>query len=66
MKYGDPLSTYIQWKGTDLCMSWFCEDGHQNHWDGWSAYEIECEVCKKKYYPEESVVLKKEMPEHLK
>jgi len=66
IKYGEPLSTFIQWKGTDLCMDWFCEDGHQNHWDGYFAYEIECETCSKKYYPNSSVMLNKEKPDFMK
>lgn len=61
-KYGQPMSTYIQWKGTDLCMDWFCENGHHNHFDGYFAYEIKCEDCGAKYYPEERVVLRKNKP----
>ena len=57
--YGEPLTTFIQWKGTDLCMDWFCEKGHQNHWDGYFAYEMPCEDCKDTYYPATSVVLRK-------
>lgn len=55
--YGQPLSTFIQWKGTDLCMDWFCEVGHQNHWDGDFAYKISCDSCLREYYPESSVRL---------
>jgi len=57
LEYGQPLSTFVQWKGTNLCMDWFCEDGHQNHWDGFFANEIECKTCNKKYYPKSSIVL---------
>lgn len=49
MTYGDPLSTFIQWKGTYLCMDWFCEKGHQNHIDGDFVYEVTCEDCKATY-----------------
>lgn len=66
IEYGDSLSTFIQWKGTDLCMDWFCEDGHQNHWDGDFAYEISCIDCGKKYYPESSVKLNKDKPDFWK
>ena len=55
--YGQPLSTFIQWKGTDLCMDWFCEVGHQNHWDGDFAYKISCDSCLREYYPESWVRL---------
>jgi len=60
------MSTYIQWKGTDLCMDWLCEDGHRNHFDGFYAYEIVCEECGKAYYPEDHVVLSKTKPDFMK
>lgn len=59
MEYGEPLSTFIQWKGTDVCMDWFCEEGHQNHIDADFAYEIECETCHKIYETGTMIELKK-------
>lgn len=56
--FGEPLSTYIQWKGTDLCMDWYCIHGHQNHFDGDFAYTVTCEKCSEVYELGESVSLK--------
>lgn len=56
-KLGEPLSTYIQWKGTDVCMDWYCENGHHNHIDGYSYYEVVCEFCQKEYKLGDSVSL---------
>jgi uncharacterized protein (DUF983 family) len=40
-------TTYIQWKGTDLCMDFWCpECGEHSHFDGFWAHHIECSVCK--------------------
>jgi hypothetical protein len=30
-------------------MDWFCRHGHQNHFDGDSAYEVLCETCEEVY-----------------
>jgi len=41
--------TFIQWKGTDVCMDWYCECGYHNHIDGDFYYDVECEKCHKIY-----------------
>ena len=41
----DPV-TFIQWKGTDLCMDFWCpECGSHSHFDGMFAYAIKCDGC---------------------
>jgi len=40
-----PNETFIQWKGTDVCMDFRCECGHANHYDGYFAYNIKCGHC---------------------
>lgn len=36
---------YVQWKGTDLCMDFYCECGAHCHYDGYSAYTVKCPHC---------------------
>lgn len=38
--------TYIQWKGTDLCMDLFCPAcGGHSHYDAMFAYAVRCCHC---------------------
>lgn len=37
--------TFIQWKGTDVCMDFWCDCGTNNHYDGYFAYQIRCAGC---------------------
>lgn len=40
------MSTFVQWKGTDLCMDFQCpECSAQAHFDGLFAYAIQCPGC---------------------
>lgn len=36
---------FIQWKGTDVCMDFYCECGEENHFDGYFAYVVKCAGC---------------------
>ena len=45
---GSP-STYIQWKGTDVCMDVRCVCGAHGHIDAEFAYYIECGACHRVY-----------------
>ena len=39
-------TTFIQWKGTDLCMDFYCPScGKHTHFDGEFAYYIQCPSC---------------------
>lgn len=36
---------FVQWKGTDLCMDFYCDCGAQLHFDGDFAYCVKCPHC---------------------
>lgn len=61
------IKTFIQWKGTDLCMDFFCDCGGGGHFCGFGAYAIQCPDCKTYYEMPTDVPLKKldAMPEHM-
>ena len=41
-----PFTTFIQWKGTDLCMDFHCpECGDHQHIDGMFVDTIRCDGC---------------------
>jgi uncharacterized protein (DUF983 family) len=43
-------TTFIQWKGTDLCMDFWCpECGHHTHFDGFFAYHVQCSNCEARF-----------------
>lgn len=44
---GEPGSTFIRWKGTDVCMDVICLCGNGHHIDGYFAYAFECPDCGK-------------------
>lgn len=50
MANGADFTTFIQWKGTDLCMDFHCPecDAH-THFDGMFLYEIQCSKCDAKF-----------------
>lgn len=42
----NPVShTFVQWKGTDVCLDFYCECGYQSHYDGFGAYKVKCPQC---------------------
>ena len=44
--HGDaPAHSFIQWKGTDVCLDFHCECGTHAHFDGDFAYVIVCPAC---------------------
>jgi len=58
--YDKNPDTFIQWKGTDVCMDWYCKEcGHHNHVDGDFCYEVECEKCHTVYVVGQNVKLYK-------
>lgn len=36
---------FIQWKGTEVCMDFYCECGAHLHFDGFFAYAMRCPHC---------------------
>ena len=41
----DPPSAYIQWKGTRVCMDFWCTCGAQFHIDDDFTYAVQCPHC---------------------
>lgn len=52
-------NNFIQWKGTDICMDFYCECGHQNHYDGYFAYHVICAKCRQIYKLATSIKMEK-------
>lgn len=42
-------SAFLQWKGTDVCMDFYCKCGAHCHFDGAFAYCVKCPHCKTVY-----------------
>lgn len=61
---------FLQWKGTDVCMDFYCACGAQCHYDGYFAYVVKCPHCQRLWempchvYPRE--VTDKTYPGHVK
>lgn len=53
------VTTFIQWKGTDICMDLHCDCGHHNHYDGDFAYFVQCFKCGQIYQLAQSIELTK-------
>jgi hypothetical protein len=45
----DNPRAFLQWKGTDVCMDFYCDCGAHCHFDGYFAYVVECPHCHQKY-----------------
>lgn len=45
----DDPHAFIQWKGTDVCMDFYCECGAHGHFDGYFAYTVKCQHCGTKW-----------------
>ena len=50
---------FIQWKGTDICMDFYCDCGTQNHYDGFFAYYVRCQGCKQVYKMDTKIMMEK-------
>lgn len=50
-------NNFIQWKGTDICMDFWCDCGHQSHFDDYFAYYIKCNGCNRFFALEPRVQL---------
>ena len=50
---------FIQWKGTDICMDFWCDCGTKNHYDGYFAYYVQCKGCKQVYKLDTKVMMQK-------
>lgn len=43
------VDTFIQWKGTDVCMDFHCKCGAHLHIDGDFVYHVKCAHCDRIY-----------------
>jgi hypothetical protein len=41
----DAPHVFLQWKGTDACLDFYCTCGEQWHFDGYFAKELTCGHC---------------------
>jgi hypothetical protein len=46
---------FIQWKGTNICMDFYCKCGYDNHYDGYFAYFVQCSKCSQIYKMAQSI-----------
>ncbi len=44
-KPANTCESFIQWKGTDVCIDIHCRCGEHLHYDGNFAYSIRCHNC---------------------
>lgn len=42
---GSDASMFIQWKGTEVCLDFYCPCGIRSHGDGEFAYHVRCPGC---------------------
>lgn len=42
---GSEARMFIQWKGTDVCVDFYCPCGGGGHFDGLFAYALKCPAC---------------------
>ncbi len=36
---------FLQWKGTDVCLDFYCPCGADTHYDGYGAATVRCPAC---------------------
>ena len=56
---GSDASMFIQWKGTDVCLDFYCECGVPTHLDASFAYFVECGACHAIYRMGTQVIARK-------
>jgi hypothetical protein len=54
-------ATFIQWKGTNVCMDFYCVCGEQFHLDAMFAYAVQCPHCDRRYEMSTNIEVR-EMP----
>lgn len=54
------VHTFIQYKGTDICMDLYCPVcGEHSHVDGYGAYAVQCPYCDALWEMPQNVFLKR-------
>lgn len=61
--YNKPIESeaemFIQWKGTDVCMDFYCPCGHHMHIDADFVYFVKCGSCGSIYQMGTQVIAKR-------
>jgi hypothetical protein len=52
-------SMFIQWKGTNVCLDFYCPCGAHGHLDGDFAYHVKCPACGQVYEMGTQVIARK-------
>lgn len=59
---GSEARMFIQWKGTDVCMDFYCPCGEHCHLDSDFAYYVGCPKCGAVYEMGTQVIVKRVEP----
>lgn len=62
---GSDASMFLQWKGTSVCLDFYCECGMHGHFDGDFAYALRCPACGAVYEMGTQVIAKRTDDAHL-
>ena len=57
-------SAGIQWKGTDVCLDFYCICGFVGHFDGFFAYGLHCARCGQEWEMPTTLQLEPGSPEN--
>ena len=63
-RISEKAETFIQWKGTEVCMDIWCECGAELHIDALSAYAFRCPSCNKTFLLGTRVTVAEAPPGH--
>jgi hypothetical protein len=61
---GSEAGMYIQWKGTDVCLDFYCKCGKHCHYDGYFAYVVQCPSCDRVYELGQRVIARQTNKSH--
>lgn len=56
---GSEARMFIQWKGTNVCLDFWCACGEAGHYDGDFAYHLKCPTCGQVYEMGTQVIARK-------
>ena len=54
---------FLQYKGTDICLDFYCTCGAQGHFDGFFAHRLKCPKCNQEWVMPHNLVAHKPTPE---
>ena len=53
------ITTFLQWKNTDVCLDFVCTCGHMRHLGGFFVYYIRCPECQTVWVMSQHVIATK-------